>query len=221
MKRGLTDSSVTDKMSGELSGQAGEVLDEMSEEIVSEVGASIVGEIAADLALDWIPGVGFGKLGFEAIIGIHLLTGRSLSPFERVASGGGAVLNLVGFGWLKNLKSLKHSRVVGQQANKWFSSHINGEQWAKLFHFVKEGQIEKARVYLKAFFQSVGEIGFKVQRRVKTRKKVLAGSGSSADEVSETIVINMEEGLGVPGRLESGKLSRAIDPDKMSKPGAV
>ena len=29
----------------------------------------------------------------------------------------------------------------------------------------------------------------------------------------------MEEGLGVPGRLESGKLSRAIDPDKMSRPG--
>ena len=29
----------------------------------------------------------------------------------------------------------------------------------------------------------------------------------------------MEEGLGVPGRLEPGKLSRAIDPDKMSNPG--
>ena len=29
----------------------------------------------------------------------------------------------------------------------------------------------------------------------------------------------MEEGLGVPGRLESGKLSKAVDPDKMSNPG--
>ena len=38
------------------------------------------------------------------------------------------------------------------------------------------------------------------------------------DEASETIVVNMEEGLAVPGRLESGKLSRAIDPDKMSDP---
>ena len=97
-----------------------------------------------------------------------MLTGRDLTPFERVISGGGAVLNLVGFGWLKNLKSLKHSRVVGQQANKWVFSYINGEQWAKimkdstLVRFVGEGQIGKARAYLKSVFQSIGEIGFKV-----------------------------------------------------------
>lgn len=149
-----------------------------------------MGEIAADLALDWIPFVGFGKLGFEAFSGVHLLTGRRLSSFERAASGGGAVLNLVGFGWLKNLKSLKHSKAVGQQANKWVSGYINGEQWAKFSRFVKEGQIGRARAYLKSVFQSIGEIGFKVKRRVTTRKKVLAAGGSSVDEVSETIVIN-------------------------------
>ena len=119
----------------------------------------------------------------------------------------------------QNLKSLKHSKAVGQQANKWVSLHINGEQWTKFFRFVKGGQIERARGYLKSVFQSIGEIGFKVRRRVTTRKKILVRGGSSVDEVSETVVVNMEEGLGVPGKLESGKLSRAIDPDKMSKPG--
>ena len=49
--------------------------------------------------------------------------------------------------------------------------------------------------------------------------KFFTRGGSSVDEASETIVINMEEGLGVSGRLESGKLSKAIDPDKMSNPG--
>ena len=196
-----------------------EAASELSAEMVTKVGASIVGEIAADLALDWIPIVGFGKLGFEAIIGVHLLTGRNLSPFDRAASGGGAILNLVGLGWLKNLKSLKHSKAVGQQAKKWAPNIINGEQWAKFVHFVKEGQIERARGYLKSVFQSIGDIGFKIKRRVTTRKKVLAGGGTTVDEVSETVVVNMEEGLGVPGRLEPGKLSRAVDPDKMSNPG--
>ena len=180
-------------------------------------------EIAADLALDWIPGVGFGKLSFEAVVGVHLLTGRSLTSFERVASGGGAVLNLVGLGWLKNLKSFKHSKVVGQQVNKWVSGKFNGEQLAELVRFMKEGQIERARGYLKAVLQSVGDIGFKVKRRVRSTvrvtRKVFVRGGSSVDEVSETVVINMEEGLGIPGKLESGKLSRAIDPDKMSNPG--
>ena len=199
--------------------QTAEAASELSAEMVTEVGASIVGEIAADLALDWIPVVGFGKLGFEAIAGTHLLTGRDLTPFERAASGGGAVLNLIGFGWLKNLKSLKHSKAVGQQAHKWVSTGINGEQWAKLVRFVKEGQIERARGYLKSFVQSIGDIGFKIKRRVTTRRKVLAAGGSSVDEASETVVVNMEEGLGVPGRLESDKLSRAVDPDKMSNPG--
>ena len=199
--------------------QTAESASEAGAELVTEVGASIVGEIAADLALDWIPVLGFGKLGFEALAGVHVLTGRNLTPFERAASGGGAVLNLVGFGWLKNLKSLKHSKAVGQQANKWVSSYINGEKWTKFVHFVKGGQIERARGYLKSVFQSIGEIGFKIKRRVTTRKKVLVRGGSSVDEVSETVVVNMEEGLGVPGKLESGRLSRAIDPDKMSKPG--
>ena len=84
---------------------------------------------------------------------------------------------------------------------------------------MREGQIGRARGYLQSVFQSIEEIGFKVKKRVTSRKKVLAGSGSSVDEASETVVINMEEGLGVPGRLESGKLSRAVDPDKMSNPG--
>ena len=208
---------------GEMSSEISEeIVTEISEEIVTEV-SDVIGEVAADLALDWIPGVGFGKLGFETIIGIHLLTGRSLTPFERVASGGGAVLNLFGFGWLKNLKSLKHSKVVGQQVNKWVSGKFNGEQLAELVRFMKKGQVERARSYLKSFVQSVGDIGFKVKRRVRytvrSTRKIFVRGGSSVDEVSETVVINMEEGLGVPGKLESGKLSRAIDPDKMSNPG--
>ena len=100
-----TVSEATARSSSQMEGMSSEI----SEEIVTEV-SDVIGEIAADLALDWIPCIGFGKLGFEALIGTHLLTGRHLSPFERVASGGGAVLNLVGFGWLKNLKSLKHSK---------------------------------------------------------------------------------------------------------------
>ena len=204
--------------------QTAEAASEAGAELLTEVGASLVGEITADLALDWIPVVGFGKLGFEAVAGIHVLTGRHLTPFERAASGGGAILNLVGFGWLKNLKSLKHSKAVGKQAHKWISVRINGEQWAKLVHFVKEAQIEKARGYLKSFAQSIEGIGFKVQKRVRSTvrstRKVFVRGGSSADELSETVVINMEEGLGVPGRLESDKLSRAVDPDKMSNPGS-
>ena len=202
--------------------QTEETASEISEEMIIEV-SDLLGEVAADLALDWIPGIGFGKLGFEAVTGVHLLTGRNLSPFERVASGGGAVLNLVGLGWLKNLKSLKHSKTMGQEVYKWVSININGEQWAKFVRFVKEGQIEKSKGYLRAFFQSVGEIGFKVQRRtrstVRSTRKVFVRGGSSVDEASETVVVNMEEGLGVPGKLESGKLSRAVDPDKMSNPG--
>ena len=193
--------------------EALESASEIGAELVSEVGAGIVSEIAADLALDWIPGVGFGKLGFEAVIGIHLLTGRNLTPFERVASGGGAVLNLFGLGWFKNLKSLKHSKAVGQQANKWVSSHINGEQWAKLVRFVKEGQIERAKGYLKAFFQSIGDIGFKVKKKVKPRRKVLAGVVSSADEVSETLVV--KEGFG---QMRSGQLHETVDWNKWSDP---
>ena len=110
----------------------------------------------ADLALDWIPGVGLVKLGVEASIGVHLLTGRSLTPFERVASGAGAVLNLFGLGWLKNLKSVKHSKVVGQQVNRWFFSRIGEEPLAKVFSLLKGGQLERTKESLRAFFQSVG-----------------------------------------------------------------
>ena len=101
----------------------------------------------------------------------------------------------------------------------YFSYTFNGKQWSKFVSLVTEGQMEKAREYLKPFVQSLSEIGFK-KKKVKppTRsKKVLAGGGFSADELSEPLIVRERFGhMGSDGLYEAVNWNKWSDP-KVSK----
>ena len=192
--------------------QTAELASEMSAELVTEVGTEIVGEVASDVFFGLIPGVGFGVGMYEAIAGVHVVTRRDLSPTERWISAGGGFLNLIGFGWLKNAKHIKHAQFVVHPVNKvgnWIVK-LSGEQWSRFVNFVQAGHVERARGYLRGL---VREIGFKKKSVPVRTKKLVRGGVSSGEELSEPFIVR--EGFGEVG---SGRLHEAVDWQKWSDP---
>ena len=59
-----------------------------------------VAEIISDITLGFTPYIGLGKDIYELFTGKHLLTGRTLTPFERSISAGGIVFSLLTNGTL-------------------------------------------------------------------------------------------------------------------------
>ena len=190
------------EFTGEITPYMEEMAPEITEEMISEIVEGIA-EITADAALDWIPWVGAGKAAFEVVIGRHPATGRELPLFERLLSGGFAILNVATFGGSGVLKQLKHSKFAFQQSDHLKAlSKMNGEQFNKLASLVIEGNLKQAKEFFVSFLRSTGDIKRKAKPTRSRRKVVAEGGGSFTDEVAETTIIDPDVFQMKPGQIQ-------------------
>lgn len=134
----------------------------VKDEFESGMIAANIAETALDLATTWTPGVSWGRDIYEAILGIDMLTGRTLSAFDRGVAVLGAATVGVGSKVGKTAKVLNR---MMKGSNKAEALDIAG----KLVKY--SGKATKAVADMKTFFKSkFGKVLKKYS--MKTSKRV-------------------------------------------------
>ncbi len=152
-----------------------------------------VGEAGADIALDVTPYVGFGKDVYEALTGRHLLTGRSLTHFERTMSVMGIALSTVSGGAISSgtLKTAfsATSKTLGK---------IHQKAWEKggLFaHRSFEAVVDSSHRLL----DSLQRAGFHTKKGIKSAgyflKRAFGQDSAGMEELARTINIVQRSGI--------------------------
>ena len=121
-------------------------------------------EVMSDIVLGILPYVGTGKDAYELVTGKHLLSGRTLTLFERAMSGVGLILASLSGGTLSSgavrLSLQKTSTITGQ-----ISSKLSKNFSKKLI------PLETIKEYQEVFFQSVDAIGIKTKTGAESALK--------------------------------------------------
>ena len=121
-------------------------------EVSSAKIALYVAEIISDITLGFTPYIGLGKDIYELFTGKHLLTGRTLTLFERSISAGGIFVSLLTGGTLGSsvlkISIISIEKVFGE---------INSTLLTKILEGLANDQLRTAVVeYTKILFQSSG-----------------------------------------------------------------
>ena len=154
-----------------------------------------IGEAMADIALGLTPYVGVGKDAYELLTGKHLLTGRTLSLFERSMTVVGLVLSGVSGGMLSS-GSLKFSlQKTGQVLGK-----INSKLLDKTSQGLSELQLDTIlKKYPETFFNSVESIGLATKKGVQSAQRFVirafARETPTLDQLTGTIQAVGKEGI--------------------------
>ena len=153
-----------------------------------------IGEGVSDITLGVISYVGTGKDAYEALIGKHLLTGRTLSGFERSMSVVGIALSAMSAGVLSSghVKLVLNSTesVLSKIRQKLGDPIVRGIQGIQ--SILKE--------YPAAFFRKVENMGIRTKEGAKSTlqylKRVFKGRDPSIEEMENAIESSAKEGAG-------------------------
>ncbi len=152
-----------------------------------------VGEIMSDITLGIMPYIGVGKDIYEALTGKHLLTGRTLTNFERSLSVMGIALSGVSGGVLS-------SGVIKTSLNK--SGKVLGKIYQKA---IDRGVIFAQRSFNNLVVGShkilshLQKVGFKTQSGIQSAtrflKRAFVKENPALKEVTETIQFVEKSGI--------------------------
>ena len=153
-----------------------------------------IGEGVSDITLGVISYVGTGKDAYEALIGKHLLTGRTLSGFERSMSVVGIALSAMSAGVLSSghVKLVLNSTesVLSKIRQKLGDPIVRGIQGIQ--SILKE--------YPAAFFRKVESMGIRTKEGAKSTlqylKRVFKGRDPSIEEMENAIESSTRGGAG-------------------------
>ena len=175
-------------------------------------------ETMSDIALGIIPYVGTGKDFYELLTGKHLLTGRTLTLFERSMSVVGIALSGFSGGFVNSTQikatlNITH-RVAGKINQKLLDKFLRGLNNTQLARTIKD--------YPNTFFKSMEELGISSKEQVISSAKFLRRAFSrenpSIEELSRVIQVVGKEGIETytkvideltnfkPQLLENGKI---------------
>ena len=156
------------------------------------VGAT--GETPADIALGFTPYVGTGKDIYELFTGRHLLTGRSLTLFERSMSAVGIALSAVSSGVLNSSSAKLSLQKTGQLLSKINSKFLN-----KTMQGLSDTQFQRVIAqYPQAFLNSMERVGLTTGQGIRSGLKFVSKTfaGDTPDvEVLEEVI----QGVGKRG----------------------
>ena len=146
-----------------------------------------VGEAMSDIALGALPYVGVGKDIYELFTGKHLLTGRTLTGFERGMSVVGIGLSTFSGG----VFSSGSVKLALHQSSRVFSK-INQKLIDKYYRGLGGGQFERiVKAYPEAFLQTIEEIGITSLQGVKTGlkfvRRAFAGDNPSVKKFQDVL----------------------------------
>ena len=159
-----------------------------------------IGGKMSDIAFGVLPNVGLAKDVYEAFVGRHLLTGRSLSAFERSLSVAGIVLSEVTAGALSAgaiKTSLKNTNAVLEKINQKLLDNnlkvLSGAVLEKIMH-----------TYPPAVLNALSDAGLKTSAGLKSGLKFLSRAFSRqtprVEDVTKTLRLVGKEGIEVYGR---------------------
>ncbi len=159
-----------------------------------------IGGKMSDIAFGVLPNVGLAKDVYEAFVGRHLLTGRSLSAFERSLSVAGIVLSEVTAGALSAgaiKTSLKNTNAVLEKINQKLLDNnlkvLSGAVLEKIMH-----------TYPPAVLNALSDAGLKTSAGLKSGLKFLSRAFSRqtprVEDVTKTLRLVSKEGIEVYGR---------------------
>ena len=175
-------------------------------------------ETMSDIALGIIPYVGTGKDFYELLTGKHLLTGRTLTLFERSMSVVGIALSGFSGGFVNSTQikatlNITH-RVVGKINQKLLDKFLRGLNNTQLARTIKD--------YPNTFFKSMEELGISSKEQVissaKFVRRAFSRENPSIEELSRVIQVVGKEGIETytkvidelanfkPQLLENGKI---------------
>ena len=153
-----------------------------------------VAEAMSDIAIGLTPYIGAGKDAYELVTGKHLLTGRTLSIFERSMSGVGLILASISGGTF----SSGVVKLSLQQTGKVLSK-INTKLLEKTLRGLRGSQLESLKKYQEAFFHSVENIGFVTKKGAESTlqfiKRAFTKKNPSVDEMVRVIQSTGKEGI--------------------------
>ena len=153
-----------------------------------------IGETMADIALGVLPYIGAGKDAYELFTGLHLLTGRKLSPFERAMAMTGLTLSGLSGGTLSSgaikLSLKKSGRVITQINNKLSSRTLKG---------MGAGVRRMAEDYPQAFFRALEGAQFQTKEQMQAAlqflKRAFSGENPSIESFTGALASAGKSGL--------------------------
>ena len=154
-----------------------------------------IGEAGSDIALGVTPYVGFGKDVYEALTGRHLLTGRSLTRFERTMSVMGIALSTVSGGTLSSGTLKTAFSTTGKTLGK-----------------IHQKALEKGGLFAQKSFETIVDSSHKVLDSLQTAgvrttegmksaghflKRAFGKDPASIEEVAQTINFVQKSGIEI------------------------
>ncbi len=162
-----------------------------------------IGEGMADIVLGVLPVVGLGKDVYEAFTGRHLLTGRSLTAFERSMSVMGIALSSLSGGVVSSSaikQSLKTTdKVLSQINKKLLAKNLRAMSDSRLAKIVKESPA--------VFFKAMEDIGLRTRQEIKIGLKFLGRAFSRENPAKGEV----ERGLRLAGKSGVEDYTKALD----------
>ena len=168
-----------------------------------------IGETMADIALGVLPYIGAGKDAYELFTGLHLLTGRKLSPFERAMAMTGLTLSGLSGGTLSSgaikLSLKKSGRVITGINNKLVSRSLRG---------MGAGVRRMAKDYPQAFFRALEGAQFQTKEQMQAALQFLKRAFSGENPSIESFT----GALASAGKSGIEDFSKALDELSAFKP---